>query len=94
MTTVSPAPAAQAPAPIQARHSGFAGVMLAEWTKIRSVRSTVWTLIIFVVVSLGLTALFTWLTLNALNNGRNGQGASAIVTDPVSFILGTGLGLG
>jgi len=59
MSTVSTAPAAQAPAPIPARRSGFAGVMLGEWTKIRSVRSTVWTLIIFVVVSLGLTALLT-----------------------------------
>jgi ABC-type transport system involved in multi-copper enzyme maturation permease subunit len=95
MSTVSaPAPAAQAPAPVPARRSGFAGYLLAEWTKIRSVRSTVWTLIIFVVVSLGLTTLFTWLTLNALNNGRRGEAASGIVTDPVSFILGTGLGLG
>jgi ABC-type transport system involved in multi-copper enzyme maturation permease subunit len=94
MTTVSPAPATQAPAPIPARRSGFAGVMLAEWTKIRSVRSTVWTLIIFVVVSLGLTALLTWVTLNTLNSSGNGQGASSIATDPVNFILGTGLGLG
>ena len=53
-----------------------------------------WTLLIFVVVSLGLTGLFTWLTLNALNNGRNGARSSGIITDPVSFILGTGLGLG
>jgi hypothetical protein len=97
MTSVSPpAPAATAPAPapIPARRSGFGGLLLAEWTKIRSVRSTVWTLIIFVIVSLGLTTLFTWLTLNALNNGRNGARSSGIVTDPVSFILGTGLGLG
>ena len=94
MTTVSPAPATQAPAPIPARRSGFAGVMLAEWTKIRSVRSTVWTLIIFVIVSLGLTTLFTWLTLDTLNSDRRGQAASSIVTDPVNFILGTGLGLG
>ena len=92
MSTVSPP--ATAPAPIPARRSGFGGYLLAEWTKIRSVRSTVWTLIIFVVVSLGLTTLFTWLTLNALNNGKGGQGASSIVTDPVNFILGTGLGLG
>jgi len=68
--------------------------MLSEWTKIRSVRSTLWTLVIFAVVSLGLTGLLTWLTLNALNNGRNGARSSGIVTDPVSFILGTGLGLG
>ena len=94
MTTVSPAPATQAPAPIPARRSGFAGVMLAEWTKIRSVRSTVWTLIIFVVVSLGLSALFTWLTLNATSHGRPANSAGPLVIDPVSFILGTGLGLG
>jgi ABC-2 type transport system permease protein len=47
-----------------------------------------------VVVSLGLTGLLTWVTLNALNNGRRGARASGIVTDPVNFILGTGLGLG
>ena len=94
MTTVSPAPGAQAPAPIQAHRSGFAGVMLGEWTKIRSVRSTVWTLIIFVVVSLGLTGLFTWLTLIQLNNGSGDARSSGIVSDPVNFILGTGLGLG
>ena len=95
MTTVTPAAAAtQPPAPAPARRSGFAGVMLAEWTKIRSVRSTVWTLIIFVVVSLGLTGLFTWLTLNQLNNGSGDARSSGIVTDPVNFILGTGLGLG
>ena len=95
MTSVSPpAPAATAPAPIPARRAGFGGLLLAEWTKIRSVRSTVWTLIIFAVVSLGLTGLLTWLTLNALNNGRRGARAGGIVTDPVNFILGTGLGLG
>jgi ABC-2 type transport system permease protein len=95
MTSVSPpAPAATAPAPIPARRPGFGGDLLAEWTKIRSVRSTLWTLIIFVVVSLGLTTLFTWLTVYALNNGRGDARSSGIVTDPVNFILGSGLGLG
>ena len=103
-SAVSPPPAspspftaapASAPPPAPAAHrAGFAGLMAAEWTKIRSVRSTVWTLAAFVVVSLGLTGLFTWLTLNALNNGRSDARGSGIVTDPVSFILGTGLGLG
>ncbi|MBO0815812.1 MAG: ABC transporter permease [Actinobacteria bacterium] len=77
-----------------ARRTGAVGLLLSEWTKIRSVRSTPWTLLIFVVVSLGLTALFTWLTLQSLNNGRNGARDSGILTDPVTFILGTGLGLG
>jgi len=95
MTSVSPpAPVTALPAPARAHRPGFGGLLLAEWTKIRSVRSTAWTLIIFAVVSLGLSALITWLTLRALNNGRHGARAGGIVTDPVSFILGTGLGLG
>ncbi|HUL28774.1 MAG TPA: ABC transporter permease subunit [Streptosporangiaceae bacterium] len=93
MTAV--APAAPAPAAGQAaRRPGFGNLLLTEWTKIRSVRSTLWTLIIFAVVSLGLTALLTWLTIRALNNGRSGARASGIGADPVNFILGTGLGLG
>jgi hypothetical protein len=76
------------------RRVGFSHLLATEWTKIRSVRSTVWTLIIFVVVSLGLTGLFTWLTIHALNSGQAERRSSAIATDPVSFILGTGLGLG
>ena len=92
MTAVSPVTAR--PAPLPGRRAGFGGLLRSEWTKIRSVRSTPWTLLIFTVVSLGLTGLFTWLTLNSLNNGRNGARDSGILTDPVSFILGTGLGLG
>jgi ABC-type transport system involved in multi-copper enzyme maturation permease subunit len=95
VTAVSPpAPAAARQAPLPARRAGFIGLLLAEWTKIRSVRSTLWTLVIFAIVSLGLTGLFTWLTLNSLHNGRNGARSSGILTDPVTFILGTGLGLG
>jgi ABC-2 type transport system permease protein len=95
MTSASPAAAAvslQATAP--ARHASPAGLLRAEWTKIRSVRSTLWTLVVFAVISLGLTALFTWLTLNAAGNGRRDARASGLFTDPVGFILGTGLGLG
>jgi len=88
--TSAPFPAA----PPAAHRLRFAGFLEAEWTKIRSVRSTLWTLLIFVVVSLGLTGLFTWLTLNSLDHGRQGERATGLVTDPVNFILGTGLGLG
>jgi len=95
VTAVSPPPpvtAAAPPAPLPARRAGFTGRLLAEWTKIRSVRSTAWTLLIFAVVSLGLTGLLTWLTLHSLNNGKNGARDSGILTDPVNFILGTGWG--
>jgi ABC-type transport system involved in multi-copper enzyme maturation permease subunit len=93
MTAV--APTAPAPAVDPARRVGFSHLLMAEWTKIRSVRSTLWTLVIFAVVSLGLTGLLTWLTIRALSSGRADQGSgSGIAADPVNFILGTGLGLG
>jgi len=88
-------PAVPAPAVGQAsRRVGFSHLMATEWTKIRSVRSTVWTLIIFAVVSLGLTGLITWLTIRSLNSGQAGRNSGGIAGDPVNFILSTGLGLG
>jgi ABC-2 type transport system permease protein len=74
--------------------AGFGHLMLAEWTKIRSVRSTVWSLVIFVVLTIGLTALLCWLTVHAVQTGRAPRRTASLVSDPVSFILGTGLGFG
>jgi ABC-2 type transport system permease protein len=73
---------------------GFGHVMLAEWTKIRSVRSTVWSLAIFVIATLGLTALFCWLTVHAIQTGRAPRRSADLLADPVTFILQTGLGFG
>jgi len=91
VSSVSPASAGQVP---EARSAGFGHYLLAEWTKIRSVRSTIWSLVIFVVATLGLTALFTWLTVHAIQTGRAPRRSVELATDPVDFILGTGLGLG
>jgi ABC-2 type transport system permease protein len=95
MTTQSPAAPARVPAVPAARSGTLARDLLsAEWTKIRSVRSTVWTLTLFVVISLGLTALFTWLTVSNWN-GQHAAGRNArVILDPVGFILGSGLFLG
>jgi ABC-2 type transport system permease protein len=76
------------------RPAGFGHVLLAEWTKIRSVRSTVWSLAIYVVLTLGISALLCWLTVHAIQTGRAERRGSALLTDPASFILGTGLGFG
>ena len=57
-------------------------------------RSTVWTLIIFVVLTIGLTALFTWLTVSHWTGPHAAARDATISADPVSFILGAGLGLG
>ncbi|HEY6278633.1 MAG TPA: ABC transporter permease subunit [Streptosporangiaceae bacterium] len=96
MTSASPVtiPATGPAGPATGRRAGFGRLLLTEWTKIRSVRSTLWTLIIFVIVSIGLTSLLTLLTVHALSAGRRGERASGLTTDPVGFILGTGLGLG
>jgi ABC-2 type transport system permease protein len=93
MTSVTPT--APAPTADQAtQRVGFGHLLMTEWTKIRSVRSTLWTLIIFAVVSLGLTGLLTWLTMRALDSGQADRRSATIGGDPVNFILGTGLGLG
>jgi ABC-2 type transport system permease protein len=73
---------------------GFGHLMLAEWTKIRSVRSTVWSLAIFVVGTLGLTALFCWLAVHAIQTGRAPRRSADLLGDPVTFILQPGIGFG
>jgi ABC-2 type transport system permease protein len=80
--------------PRPAVHVGFGHLMLAEWTKIRSVRSTVWSLAIFVVGTLLLTWLFSWLTVHAIQTGRAPRRTADLTSDPVTFILQTGLGFG
>ncbi len=95
MATTSPATPTTAPATTgAARRVRFAGLLAAEWTKIRSVRSTVWTLILFVVLTVGLTAGLTALIVANWNGPRAGPRDLRIIADPVSFILGTGIGLG
>jgi ABC-2 type transport system permease protein len=90
MTTTSQVTATREPA----RHAGFASLMRAEWTKIRSVRSTVWTLIIFIVLCIGLTALIAWLTESHWYGPKAAPRDARAISDPVGFILGTGVGLG
>jgi ABC-2 type transport system permease protein len=95
MTTASPVtPASVSSIPAAGRRAGFGGLLRAEWTKIRSVRSTVWTLIVFVVITVGFSALFTWLSVANWHGPRAASRDAGAVADPVGFILGTGIGLG
>jgi ABC-2 type transport system permease protein len=82
--------AAMHPAPAPAVHRvGFGRLMLAEWTKIRSVRSTVWSLVLLAALSIGFTALFTSLTAASWNDMEASDHA-LIIADPTSMILGSG----
>ena len=93
MTTTAAAPA-RVPAAAAREGNPAANLLRAEYTKIRSVRSTVWTLILFVVITVGLTALLSWLTV-ANWTGPHAAGRDArVALDPVGFILGAGLNLG
>jgi ABC-2 type transport system permease protein len=71
-----------------------AGLLAAEWTKIRSVRSTVWSLLAFVVVAIG----FSTLVAIVINNNwdRPGPHPNQITlhTDPTALIFGAGFGIG
>ena len=91
MTGAAPAAPAAPPAPAAAtpRWTGFGNLLLAEWTKIRSVRSTVWSLVLLVVLTVGFTTLLMTLTVTSWD--RSGAGAHvALAADPVGAILGSG----
>jgi ABC-2 type transport system permease protein len=63
MTTTSvdlPDALAEHRLPATAGNASFAGALRSEFTKIRSVRSTYWTLLALVVVTVGLGALSSW----------------------------------
>lgn len=79
----APAPYVQAPG----RRPGFGNLMAAEWTKIRSVRSTVWTVIIFAIVTIGITALITWLTESNWNGPHAATRDTTFLSDPTGGIL-------
>ena len=71
-----------------------AGLFAAEWTKIRSVRSTIWSLLAFVVVAIGFSALVMTVISNTWNNPGSDPNHVALVTDPTAVLFGAGFGLG
>ncbi|WP_030167886.1 ABC transporter permease [Spirillospora albida] len=84
---------APTPATVPGRRPGFGRLLVAEWTKLRSVRSTLWSLLLLVLVSLGFTALFTSLTMATWDDMTDADRVS-VQADPVGFILGSGMFLG
>ncbi|WP_141575093.1 ABC transporter permease [Actinomadura sp. WMMA1423] len=86
MTTATAKPAAD---PAEHPRPGFGRLLLSEWTKIRTVRSTLWTLILLVVLDLGFTALFVGLTIAQWDQTDPGDRAQ-VLADPTGFILGSG----
>ena len=70
----------------------FGRLLLAEWTKLRSVRSTIWSLLLLCVLTLGLTALYTALTVSQWDQAGAFHHAQT-AADPTGLIVGGGLAL-
>jgi len=65
--------------------AGFGGIVRSEFTKLKSVRSTWWTLLVLMVLSIGFSALICAVT-NA--NWKNLSGSSKLTFDATSTSLG------
>ncbi|MFG3323423.1 ABC transporter permease [Streptomyces sp. NPDC048171] len=89
MTTTTASTHASASA-AEDRAPGFASLMLSEWTKIRSVRSTVWSLAVLVVLTLVFTALFMQMGIANWDKTDPSQQAE-MRADPTGTILGSGI---
>ena len=67
----------------------FFGELRSEWTKIRSVRSTIWALVALVVVTIAFTALFNLLSVSQWDNVGDVQ-RQMFLADPTAQIFGSG----
>jgi ABC-2 type transport system permease protein len=70
-------------------HTDIVGLLKSEWTKIRSLRSTVAALVLLVVLTVGFTALFVGLTVGQWDEVDEAQKLTYQL-DPTRLILGAG----
>jgi ABC-2 type transport system permease protein len=95
--TAAPAPSAPAiggAVPAGPSRPGFGRLMAAEWTKIRSVKSTLWSYLAFVVVAVGFSTLIATVIAHDWNAPGNHPNHARLLADPTAVIFGAGLGLG
>lgn len=87
MTTALASPTVQLPA----RSGGFTGLLRAEWIKLTSVRSTLWTLALMTVTAIGVSVLISAITASQWKDASTAD-RQGVVDDPVGTIFGA-LGL-
>ena len=72
--------------PPAAGRAGLRGVLASEFTKLRSVRSTYWTLAALIIVSVGIAAIAGFgVTSNIHNNPQNKAGMDATQASLIAF---------
>jgi len=84
-TLATPAPAALRRPPTSVPGVTQTRVLRSEWTKFRSLRSTIWTLAVAVVLTVGMGALFTGVTASEWSQYSAADKASF---DPIGLSLG------
>jgi hypothetical protein len=89
MSSVAPVAVA---APRPRRPLVFGRALHAEWTKLRTVGSTIWSLVLLVVLTLGFTGLITGVTVSQWSNA-GASSRARIIADPTATILGAGFQL-
>jgi len=67
--------------------SALRAALVSEWTKLRSVRSTVWALLLTSAFTIGLSALFCWAFVNRDERRRDGSLRDLFLFDPTARSL-------
>jgi ABC-2 type transport system permease protein len=83
--TGSPGPAR--PGVVPPASARFDRVMLAEWTKLRSLRSTIWTLGVLFVVTVGFSGLLAWATVATADADSAAAGSAEIAEGNLLVVL-------
>jgi len=82
MTTLTQAPPLPATRP-----AGFDGALRSEWTKLRTVRSTPWSLFAMAAISIGLMALIAWLRVGQRWDRLDPAERTNLAHHPLQLIL-------
>ncbi len=75
------------PLPPATGRAGLGGALRSEWTKLRSVRSTMWSLAAMASIAVGLMSLIVWLRMRSWSSMDPGEQAN-LLHRPVDVIIG------
>jgi ABC-2 type transport system permease protein len=67
--------------------AGLSGALRSEWTKIRSVRSTLWSIATMAAIAIGLNALIGWLAVDRRWSSMSPGDRAGLLASPLEQIL-------
>jgi ABC-type transport system involved in multi-copper enzyme maturation permease subunit len=90
MTTQYQAPASPARASGPGTSASWTGVLRSEWTKIRSVQSTMWSLAAYVVVAIGFSTIVATVLSSVWDRPKQADSHVQLHVDPTGVLFGSG----